>query len=164
MTPEPALEAEKKTSKRARKVDPAVPGESTVAVALIPAPGDPQAYGAYLNFLGLVARGSSSQQAVHDDIDPNEKALLEIVLLRWAQKSPMTVRQTIALAHLGSPATLHKRLMRLRARSYLQLQDVAGDRRVKQLVAGVRAIEYLQTMGRCMLDAGRVIRKASKAA
>ena len=121
----------------------------------IAAPKDAQAYGAYLAFLGLAARNSNNEASPGHDIDPNETALLEIVILRWAMHTPMTVRQTIAMARLGSPATLHKRLMRLRAKGYLQLQDVVGDRRVKQLVAGARGVEYIETMGRHLLKAKR---------
>ncbi len=119
------------------------------------APKDPQAFHAYLTFLSLVARVNASSQSTLDDIDPNETALLEIVILRWAKGAPMTVRQTIAMAHLGSPATLHKRLMRLRAKNYLQLQDVAGDRRVKQLVPGQRGVDHVESMGRHLLKAKR---------
>jgi hypothetical protein len=118
-------------------------------------PKDQSAFQAYLTFLSLVARTNAGSPATLDDIDPNETALLEIVILRWAKGSPMTVRQTIAMAHLGSPATLHKRLMRLRAKNYLQLQDVAGDRRVKQLVPGQGGVDYVETMGRHLLKAKR---------
>jgi hypothetical protein len=94
-------------------------------------------------------------------IDLAERLLLDTdfevvaVVARPVVGAPMTVRQTIAMAHLGSPATLHKRLMRLRAGNFLQLQDVAGDRRVKQLVAGARGIEYIESMGRHLLKAKR---------
>ena len=84
------------------------------------------------------------------EIDPNEAALLEVAILHWAKGEPMTVRQTVAVTHLGSPATLHKRLMRLRAGNFLQLQDVAGDRRVKHVVAGPRGISYIKFMSRFM--------------
>ena len=155
MNTEETLKALKKGPGRTRKAPSAdAPVQAPVA-ATIPAPNDAQAYGAYLTFLALVARTASSQPSALDEIDPNETALLEIVILRWAKGAPMTVRQTIAMAHLGSPATLHKRLMRLRAKNYLQLQDVAGDRRVKQLVAGARGVPYIETMGRHLLKAKR---------
>lgn len=155
MSTEQTLENTNKPVRRARKVGLPAVSDTPPAAPIIPQPGDAQAYGAYLSFLSLVARSTSSKPGALDEIDPNETALLEIVILRWAKGAPMTVRQTIAMAHLGSPATLHKRLMRLRAGHFLQLQDVAGDRRVKQLVAGPRGVEYIESMGRHLLKAKR---------
>lgn len=88
-------------------------------------------------------------------LDPHERALLEMVLLRWAQQVTMTVRQTIAHAYLGSPATLHKRLTLLRKKGYLALQDVEGDKRAKYLVPGPQGFQYLDLMGKHMLSAKR---------
>jgi hypothetical protein len=155
MSTEKTLETPGKAVRRARKVGLPSVSDPAPTAPVIPLPRDAQAYGAYLSFLALVARSTSSKPGALDEIDPNETALLEIVILRWAKGAPMTVRQTIAMAHLGSPATLHKRLMRLRAGNFLQLQDVAGDRRVKQLVAGPRGIEYIEAMGRHLLKAKR---------
>jgi hypothetical protein len=75
----------------------------------------------------------------------------------------MTVRQAIALAELGSPATLHKRLMRLRKRKYLQLQSVVGDKRVKQLVPGPLGLQYIEDNGRMILSSRQAIKRADKA-
>ncbi len=110
---------------------------------------------AYLRFLALSAQTSAKARVQSEDdvIDPNEVALLELVLLRWAVGSPMTVRQAIALAHLGSPATLHKRLMRLRNKAYLDLEHVSGDRRVKRLIAGPVGLSYMDSMGRHLMAA-----------
>lgn len=121
-------------------------------------------FNAYIRFLGAVAaaaekRGRRDEAAI---LDPNEKALLEIVALRWANGAPMTVRQAIALAYLGSPATLHKRLMRLRKRKYLQLQSVSGDKRVKQLVPDTTGMEYLEENGRLILSSRQAIKRTSK--
>jgi hypothetical protein len=55
------------------------------------------------------------------EMDPNESALLQSVVLRWYENEPMTVRDAIGLAQLGSPATLHKRITRLREKDMLWL-------------------------------------------
>lgn len=111
---------------------------------------------AYVRFLARIA---SAQEGLAADkelgLDANEKALLELVLLRWAQQMPLTVRQTIAFGHLGSPATLHKRLIRLRHKSYLQLQDVSGDKRAKHLVPGPAGMAHMELMGKYLLGARR---------
>ncbi len=110
---------------------------------------------AYLRFLLRVeAQGDDAGQ---ENLEPNEKALLELVVLRWAKHQPLTVRQTIAHAHLGSPATLHKRLMNLRKMGYLQLQDVANDKRAKHLVPGPQGYAYMETMGKHMIGVRRSI-------
>lgn len=155
MTMDQTLKVDKKISGKIRKTARSSDLAPAPSSPPIPVPKDAQAYGAFLAFLGLIARTAATDSSAPDDMDPNETALLEIVILRWSLGTPMTVRQTIAMAQLGSPATLHKRLMRLRAKGYLQLQDVAGDRRVKQLVAGARGVEYIETMGRHLLKAKR---------
>lgn len=115
----------------------------------------------YLRFLALSAQSEAKArvQSEEDVIDPNEKALLELILLRWAVGSSMIVRQAIALTHLGSPATLHKRLMRLRTKNYLDLESVSGDRRVKRLIAGPAGLAYLDTMGRHLMTARQPVSK-----
>ena len=111
---------------------------------------------AYLRFLSRIESTFNNQPAAGLlPLDPNEKALMEMVMLRWAQQATMTVRQTIAHAHLGSPATLHKRLSLLRKKGYLQLEDVEGDKRAKFLVPGPLGFQYLESMGKHMVSAKR---------
>ena len=111
---------------------------------------------AYLRFLSRVARATEKAPAEEDHLlEPNEKALLELVILRWAQRDLLTVRQAIAHAYLGSPATLHKRLIQLRAKNFLQLEDVEGDKRAKYLVPSVNGFKYMESMGRHLIGARR---------
>ena len=72
---------------------------------------------AYFRFLQL----AKAVEALPDGalMDANESALLEEIVLRWHEGQPMTVREAIGLAHLGSPATLHKRVTRLRQKEML---------------------------------------------
>lgn len=123
--------------------------------ALSPEANSPFAM-AYLRFLYRVAQ-SEEREPIPDAqlLDTNEKAMLELALLRWAQGDPLTVRQAIGHAHLGSPATLHRRLMQLRQKNYLQLEDVAGDKRAKYLVPGPHGLAHLESMGRHMMGARR---------
>ena len=100
---------------------------------------------AYLRFLQL----PQSIQALPDGptLDANETAMLEAVVLRWHEGNPMTVREAIGLAHLGSPATLHKRVTRLRHKDMLSTHSQDGDRRAKYLIPTERTLEYLSRMG-----------------
>jgi len=87
---------------------------------------------AYFRFLQLARtfQADPSEAAM----DANERALLEAVALRWFEDEPMTVREAIAMERLGSPATLHKRITRLRQKDMLVAFNQEGDRRAKYLI------------------------------
>lgn len=106
---------------------------------------------AYLRFLQL----AKIVQALPDgqEMDANEMALLESVVLRWYEGQPMTVREAIGLASLGSPATLHKRITRLREKDMLSTLNQEGDRRAKFLIPTQRTLDYFQHLGRSMQQA-----------
>lgn len=106
---------------------------------------------AYLRFLQL----AKAVPALPDgqELDANEEALLQSVALRWFEYQPMTVREAIALAKLGSPATLHKRMTRLREKGMLSTLRLEGDRRAKFLMPTQRSLDYFQQLGQFMLMA-----------
>jgi hypothetical protein len=106
---------------------------------------------AYLRFLQL----AQVIQALPDgmEMDANEKALLQAVVLRWYEGQPMTVREAIGLTELGSPATLHKRITRLRDKEMLSTLNQEGDRRAKFLIPTQRTIDYFSHLGQSMQDA-----------
>ena len=106
---------------------------------------------AYLRFLQL----AQVVQALPDglEMDANEKALLQAVVLRWYENKPMTVREAIGLVDLGSPATLHKRITRLREKDMLGNLNLEGDRRAKFLIPTQRTLEYFSHLGQSMHQA-----------
>ena len=106
---------------------------------------------AYMRFLQL----AKVIQALPDgmDMDANEKALLQAVVLRWYENQPMTVREAISLASLGSPATLHKRITRLREKDMLSTLNLEGDRRAKFLIPTQRTLDFFQNLGQSMQQA-----------
>ena len=59
----------------------------------------------------------------------------------------MTVREAIGLAELGSPATLHKRLIRLRDAELVAVESIKSDRRSKLLVPTEKGLEYASKYG-----------------
>lgn len=103
---------------------------------------------AYLRFLQL----ARAVQELPDGsgMDANETALLEAVVLRWHEGQAMTVREAISLEHLGSPATLHKRITRLRSKDMLATYSEPGDRRAKFLVPTQQALDYFHHLGQSM--------------
>ena len=103
---------------------------------------------AYFRFLQLAR---AIENLPHTALmDANESALLEAVVLRWHEGQAMTVREAISLAELGSPATLHKRVTRLREKDMLATYSEPGDRRAKFLVPTDKALEYFDHLGRSM--------------
>ena len=103
---------------------------------------------AYMRFLQLAR--SVQQLPDAPQLDANEKALLEEIALRWFENKVMTVRETIALAHLGSPATLHKRITRLRQKDLLKTFNQAEDKRAKYLIPTDKTIAMFGVFGKKM--------------
>ena len=101
--------------------------------------------GAYLRFLELAAAVEALPGM--DFFDPNHKALFEAILLRWSQGNAMTVREAIGRAELGSPATLHKRLVRLRQADLITVEHTEGDRRSKLLIPTDKGLDYVSRFG-----------------
>jgi hypothetical protein len=105
---------------------------------------------AYLRFLQLARTVEAAAPGTVASMDANESALLEAVVLRWHEGLPMTVREAIHLADLGSPATLHKRITRLRQKELLDAQFEPGDRRAKYLVPTQQALDHFHQLGQSM--------------
>ncbi len=103
---------------------------------------------AYMRFLQLAR--SVQQLSDAPQLDANEKALLEEIALRWFENKVMTVREAIALAHLGSPATLHKRITRLRQKDLLKTFNQAEDKRAKYLIPTDKTIAMFGVFGKKM--------------
>lgn len=103
---------------------------------------------AYLRFLQLSQAFQAERPAL--EMDANERALLDAVALCWFEGQPMTVRQAIALDHLGSPATLHKRITRLRQKDMLVAFNQEGDRRAKYLIPSEKTLAFFDHMGHNM--------------
>lgn len=103
---------------------------------------------AYLQFLGF----SRSVAELHGGklLDANHTALLEAVALNWSHGQPLSVRQIIQQAHLGSPATLHKRLSRLVTNGFLSTKAVQDDHRTKWVKPTDKGLDYFHSLGKQM--------------
>lgn len=101
---------------------------------------------AYLRFLRMAATVEALPEMA--DFGANERALFQEVLMAWACKAPLTVRQAIAIQSLGSPATLHKRLVRLRQMGLLEAVTSATDRRTKYLQPTRKGLDYVGKLGK----------------
>ena len=103
---------------------------------------------AYLRFLQLAKAIQSLPDAPL--LDANENALLEAIALRWFENKPMTVREAIGISQLGSPATLHKRITRLRNRDLVQAFNQPDDKRAKYLIPTDKSIAMFKDFGKKM--------------
>ncbi len=110
---------------------------------------------AYFRFLQLARAVEALPQGTA--MDANETALLEAVVLRWHEGHPMTVRESINLSALGSPATLHKRVTRLRLKEMLATYNEPGDRRAKFLIPTERTLDYFNNLGQSMQQAHQIV-------
>ena len=106
---------------------------------------------AYLRFLELAAAVEALPGM--DFFDPNHKALFEAILLSWSRGRALTVREAIHRSELGSPATLHKRLVRLREAELVTVQGIEGDRRTKLLVPTEKGLDYVSRFGSHLVQA-----------
>jgi DNA-binding MarR family transcriptional regulator len=103
---------------------------------------------AYLRFLQLAKAIQSLPESPL--LDANENALLEAIALRWFENKPMTVREAIGLSELGSPATLHKRITRLRNRDLVEAFSQAEDKRAKYLIPTEKTLDMFKNFSKKM--------------
>ena len=106
---------------------------------------------AYMRFLQLAR--SVQQLPDGPNLDANEKALLEEIALSSFEDRVMTVREAIGLNHLGSPATLHKRITRLRQKNLLKTFSQPEDMRAKYLIPTDQTIVMFGDFGKKMNSA-----------
>lgn len=100
---------------------------------------------AYSRFLNLMA--AVDVLPGMDGFGVNEKALFEAILSAWSNQTPLTVRQIIGIERLGSPATLHKRLTRLRTMGVVGASSDESDRRTKFLFPTEKGLQYANMLG-----------------
>jgi Fe-S-cluster formation regulator IscX/YfhJ len=102
----------------------------------------------YLRFLQLARAIQNLPESPL--LDANENALLEAIAVHWFENTPMTVREAIGLAHLGSPATLHKRITRLRNKDLVQTFNQPDDKRAKYLIPTEKTLAMFTDYGKKM--------------
>ena len=103
---------------------------------------------AYLRFLNLAATFVAMPGL--EAFGVNEKALFEEIVLAWSRSQPLSVRQAIDLKALGSPATLHKRLSRLRKMDLVHAEIDERDRRTKLLAPTNKGLQYANAIGKAI--------------
>ena len=106
---------------------------------------------AYLRFLQLAKAVDSTPN--RPLLDANESALLDALAVHWFAGSPLTVMQAMGLDRLGSPATVHRRIARLRKIGMVTTDEDANDTRIKRLVLTPAAVAHFEHLGQSLQNA-----------
>jgi Fe2+ or Zn2+ uptake regulation protein len=105
----------------------------------------------YLRFLTLLQTIEGKGEIPSLDLDA--KKLLETIAVRNEQGKPLTVTEAMAMAHIASPATIHRKLDLLREIGMIDTHFEGTNRRTKFLVPTQQATQYFQTHSKVMNQA-----------
>ena len=92
-----------------------------------------------------------------DHLDSIEESLLNYIALSQLQDQGFLVMDLIALEHLGSRATLHKRIKSLVVKGYIQLITDAQDERKKNVELTSKAYRYFEKLSKLIDNAAKGI-------
>jgi len=81
-----------------------------------------------------------------DRLDQIEEALLDQIILNWADGQKIGLRTLCKSEKLGSLVTLNVRIKKLIERGHIKLVPDSEDRRIKYAVPSEKTIEYVQTL------------------
>jgi DNA-binding MarR family transcriptional regulator len=102
----------------------------------------------YIRFLTLLHTIEGKGELPLLDLDA--KKLLETIAVRHSQGKPLTVTETMAMSHIASPATIHRKLDILREIGMIDTQFEGSNRRTKFLALTPQAVQYFQTHSKAM--------------
>mgnify|MGYP000231623313 CR=1 FL=1 len=102
----------------------------------------------YLRFLNFIQALDGDANAPQMDLDA--KKLLEVIYVKQGQGIPLTVTDAMALHHIASPATIHRKLDQLRELGMIDTVFEGKNRRTKYLVATEVAHDYFAKLGEAM--------------
>ena len=106
----------------------------------------------YLRFLQLAE--SIRGLPTLPPLDPLEERLLGWIAQVGQQGERLSVRDMLAHAEFGAPATIHARLKSMRAKGWIMLADTEDARR-KQIELTSAALEHFARLSRLMVKAAK---------
>ena len=104
-----------------------------------------------MRFLNLLHALEGGEQDRNQDLEARK--LLEIIAVRHEQQQPLTVTEAMALAHIASPATIHRKLDQLRESGLVEARFEDNNRRTKFLVPTPQALQRFEALGQALLRA-----------
>ncbi len=102
----------------------------------------------YLRFLSLLHAIENSDELPQMDLEA--KRLLEVIAIRFDQKTPLTVTEAMALNDIASPATLHRKLDQLREMGMIDTMFEGTNRRTKYMVPTDAAQRYFEQVEKAL--------------
>ena len=109
----------------------------------------------YMRFLHLLHALEGDAQG--NDLDLEAKKLLEIIAVRHEERQPLTVTEAMALSHIASPATIHRKLDQLREVGLVEACFEDNNRRTKFLVPTQAALNHFETLGQALIRATKPV-------
>ena len=106
----------------------------------------------YLKFLSLLHAIEGKGELPNLDLDA--KRLLEVIGVQHSQGKPLTVSDAMAMTHIASPATIHRKLDLLRDIGMIDSYFEGSNRRTKYLCPTPQANSYFSKVGEVMHQAG----------
>ena len=105
----------------------------------------------YLRFLTLLHTIEGKGELTSLDLDA--KKLLETIAVRHSLGKSLTVTEAMAMSHIASPATIHRKLDVLREIGMIETLYEGTNRRTKYLVPTAQANRYFQEHSKTMNQA-----------
>jgi hypothetical protein len=108
---------------------------------------------AYFRFLNL-AQAVQALPSV-PKLDAAEERLLAALTAAWQAGHALSVTETMALSAAGAPATVHRKLERLKTKGLVAMGEASRDLRIKTVVPTPKALEYFERLAACLEEAGK---------
>jgi DNA-binding MarR family transcriptional regulator len=102
----------------------------------------------YLRFLNVLHALEDDSDLLAKDLEC--RRLLEEIAVRQHGDQTLTVTEAMALAHIASPATLHRKLDALLHSGLIEHHFEGDNRRTKYVVCTDKAMKYFDRAGRAM--------------
>jgi hypothetical protein len=106
---------------------------------------------AYFRFLNL-AQAVQALPSV-PNLDAGEERLLEALTAAWHAGRTLTVTETMAISAAGAPATVHRKLTRLKEQGLVSVDELSSDLRTKTVVPTRKALAYFEKLAVCLDEA-----------
>jgi hypothetical protein len=103
----------------------------------------------YLKFLNL--RYSSAKLTLPDPIDLLSLEIFNVIGLSNFKGNKVKITELMSMAHIGSPATIHRKIKILRDLKLVNSIFQGNDRRSKYLIPSAKGSKYFKTLDMLML-------------
>ena len=101
----------------------------------------------FSTYVGLIKHKRKLHEVNNrEKLDQIENALLEQIILNWAEGRKVGLRALYQAEKLGSLVTLNSRIKNLVAKGYIRLVPDVSDKRIKYAVPSERTIECVESL------------------